>query len=391
MVCLAMAATSHSHHTLRRAPRHLTLVFDINKSIVMADEAGSKSEAQVCNEIIAEVARGAVNGAGEWVWNGSEPGSDAPGTQGLTYADYVHEHWGDSAAADTAANDARKKMRDKLRGQFCATDSPGAQLAPQLQALRAALRLPTAVKQHPRAVDCGLQSRESYLIIPAYFNLMSTLQQCAVRFSVQFRTFGSDLPDVIAEHNAFCCGAHPLSSRADCSEYQICTDTGCATIFRDAAGAVLMRGLQPIDDLNDRASLPDVLYTEQLDIAAFLSGTRCKALALRDHYRYWRDNVESATSGKLIYIDPDDTENLVLVFDDNILQEDAHIIDARCSKTGEPLAFDTVRTNLVRVDAYRALLGGSGLDNYFLQEIMQRWEGGAELRRQLLEQKAEQT
>ena len=51
-------------------------------------------------------------------------------------------------------------------------------------------------------------------IIPAFFELLLHLQKHAVRFDLTFRTFGSDLPEVIREFNAFCSGHHPLYPHA---------------------------------------------------------------------------------------------------------------------------------------------------------------------------------
>ena len=47
-------------------------------------------------------------------------------------------------------------------------------------------------------------------ILPSFFELLLHLQRQRRHFTVVFRTFGSDLPDVIEELNAFCTGQHPL-------------------------------------------------------------------------------------------------------------------------------------------------------------------------------------
>merc|ERR1712146_501308 len=77
-----------------------------------------------------------------------------------------------------------------------------------------------------------------------------------------------------------------------------------------------------------------------------------RTLALRDYWPFWRSNLESASCGKMVFLDSDnlaktmnnnskedknenevnndgDKKRVVLVFDDNVEYHDAHIIDAR--------------------------------------------------------------
>lgn len=51
---------------------------------------------------------------------------------------------------------------------------------------------------------------EYHFIVPAFFRLIQYLQQEKAKFSIIFRTFGSDIPDVIKALNAYCSGGHPL-------------------------------------------------------------------------------------------------------------------------------------------------------------------------------------
>lgn len=51
-----------------------------------------------------------------------------------------------------------------------------------------------------------------YHLIPSFFRTLIYLKKAKREFAITFRTFGSDLPNVIYEHNLFCNGEHPCFS-----------------------------------------------------------------------------------------------------------------------------------------------------------------------------------
>eukprot|EP00953_Heterococcus_sp_UTEX-ZZ885_P024638 13466-Heterococcus_DN1.PRE.1 len=407
-------ATSRANQTTRdkaaRIPRHLTLVFDINKTIVMADAAGNKTESDVYNGILAEITWGSVtqqHGKSEWVWAGKAPNTAQPkdSSAGLmTYSDYVHEvlHC-DEPADSLAINKAKKEARDQLKGSFTDTNAPGQQLRSYYDSLQAAVRLPDAVRSHPFAKHCGLHDRSNYFLISAYFEAIHALTQHNVRFSIQFRTFGSDLPEVLLEHNAYCNGKHPLYKKgqrslngttatalaASAYNYDLRIKLGdadtCGAMYRDDQGIALVCGTHTTPLNRAELSSSTTAITDHKQIVQYMQGTRRSALAIRDHYEYWRANMESAITSKVVYIDIDDPHELVLVFDDNVQRSCAHIIDARCAHTGVALPYrDTQDKHLIRAEPYLALAQNcSGSSNYFIQEICKRWEGGTDLMKKL--------
>ena len=48
-----------------------------------------------------------------------------------------------------------------------------------------------------------------YHIIPSFFRMLMFLKKQKKEFSVAFRTFGSELDNVVYEYNKFCQGEHP--------------------------------------------------------------------------------------------------------------------------------------------------------------------------------------
>jgi hypothetical protein len=416
-------APIRANQTTRKAariPRHLTLVFDINKTIVMADAAGNKTESDVYNGILAEITWGSVvqqHGKSVWTWSGKAPDAAQPKDSSagfMTYSDYVHEVLHRDEPFDSLAiRKDKKKARDQLKGSFTDTSAPGQQLRSYFDSLQAAVKLPDAVRSHPFAQHCGLHNRSNYFLIPAYFEAIHALTQHNVRFSIQFRTFGSDLPEVLLEHNAYCNGKHPLyrkgqrslnrtaatatATTASFCSYDLCIKLGdastCGAMYRDEQGIALVCGTHTTPLNRAELSSSTTAITDHKEIVQFMQGTRCSALAIRDHYEYWRANMESAITSKVVYLDIIDPTELVLVFDDNIQRSCAHIIDARCAHTGVALPYrDTQNKHLIRAEPYLALTQHcSGSSNYCIQEICKRWEGGADLMERLQQEELAHT
>jgi hypothetical protein len=84
---------------------------------------------------------------------------------------------------------------------------------------------------------------------------------------------------------------------------------------------------------------------------------------VRDYWPFWRQSLESASTGKLVFIDqealstdlPKGRPWVPIVFDDNIESDDAHIIDVRDAQ-GREIPFDRVaKRHLIRAEPYLAL------------------------------------
>jgi hypothetical protein len=100
-------------------------------------------------------------------------------------------------------------------------------------------------------------------------------------------------------------------------------------------------------------------------------------MVIRDFWPYWRANLEAASAGKLVLIDRAqwrDERLVTVVFDDNIENDDAHIVDLR-STDGKPIPFQEGKGKvLVRAEPYLALMKP---ESYFMDELMKcinNWE-----------------
>eukprot|EP00903_Cladosiphon_okamuranus_P010270 g9724.t1 len=222
----------------------LILHFDLNKTLIMVDPAGRKTQSQVLNSVLAEICWGHVESAAgaeqapSWKWDGSPPSPEPPcsrdlpssGTQqrqstapapqekhtgnhdgavsvSMSYSDFLHQEFGDAEGKD---NRRMKDIRDEKKGSFTEHGHPGADLRANYLLLQRALSLPEAVAGSPLGEASGLAGRKSYYVLPSFFSCLLALKEAEVDFGVVFRTFGDDIVGVSREYNAFCEGNHPL-------------------------------------------------------------------------------------------------------------------------------------------------------------------------------------
>ncbi|KAG5179355.1 hypothetical protein JKP88DRAFT_327238 [Tribonema minus] len=476
------------------ANQKLTIILDINKTIVMADPAGGQTEDDVCNSVLSEVACGRIDDTSDpprWHWAGGAvcPRHELADPTLVSYADFVHARYADTPLVGMEENQLRKAARRRLKCRFTEPGMAGEGLRGAYTAMQRALRLPRGARAHPAAAAAGLADRATYFIVPAYFDLITTLARCGANFNIQFASFGTDLPRVAREHDAYCAGAHPLShgprldgTDARCGRVDLRIGARAdarAALYRDAAAAALV--LVTLEVPASRAALPGGgSVTSSAAIAEWL--LRARASAVRHCYRHWRDSLEDAHAGNLVFLpcvaaaaapttrsadalrtdklsvdtlsasvlgdvpsadtpstaaasvgdalgadaaDADammstdapraardgdslnadtrgggdllsndargcgsggDCAHHVIVFDDGVEADDAHIVDARCARTGEALGFEAVRAqHLVRAEPFWVSTSGTGRDNYFIREIAKRWCAGAALLERIAE------
>jgi len=93
-----------------------------------------------------------------------------------------------------------------------------------------------------------------YYLLPALFSLFSWLEEQHhegnLRYSLQFRSFGSDLPKIVTEFNALVNGRHPLHPyQALHHRHMINLDDpeGFGSFYRDETGDLM--GLNTCADL----------------------------------------------------------------------------------------------------------------------------------------------
>lgn len=147
---------------------HLVLFFDVNQTVILEDKAGGKTLLEAVNCSLADTAYGRVDAAhGSWVLDPVAPLRGGPGK--TTY--YHH--------LDSTTERATKRALTRI---CTAPDQPCAALAAERDAILAHLR-------------------DSF-VLPSFYAVLHRLALTGRRISIVFRTFGDDLPKLLADFNA---------------------------------------------------------------------------------------------------------------------------------------------------------------------------------------------
>lgn len=201
---------------------------DLNKTLLIADPAGGLSLEDSLASILASSAFGRVSrrDGSPPTWALVDPMlAIAPAEPDLVnYNDFIKQirfpfrdvprSAGDEdRAAAMAFNKVQKDAGRRALSSFTAPDQPGAVFAPVLEALLAKIQVPAGAAEACAASRLAGLREGTCFLLPCYFRLLNYLRRerpDGSRFLAILRTFGTDSGDVIAEHNLWCEGKHPL-------------------------------------------------------------------------------------------------------------------------------------------------------------------------------------
>lgn len=273
-----------------------------------------------------------------------------------------------------------KKLRKVLRQDFTSEGNAGHGLVNDHASLLKKLELPPANGADTTELvqRAGLDASPYFFMVPAFFRFVEHLHDRDIAFNLIFRTYGDDLVRIAQEFNCFCEGKHPFFPHAKMDgsggsidrrihltidEETDATGPRFGTFYRADEFTALVMGTfdQPskddavYNDVSFYKDYRDVRVVEGIPaIHRFLTEEwRAKqtTLAIRDFYPFWFRNCEDATTSKLLTLDPRDDSVHAIFFDDNILEHDAHIVDARNARDGSAIPFEQTKdVNLVRVE-----------------------------------------
>eukprot|EP00899_Mesostigma_viride_P017433 jgi/Mesvir1/25691/Mv01890-RA.1 len=388
----------------------LILHMDINKTIIMRDNVQNTDLDSMVNVLLSDCAWGRLHKGPTWEAVGrlanDRPLSDP---ELMTYRSFLDSFLlplmqGYGKEVDTI-NEEIKQKRQVLKRSFTCRGQPGEMFSGVHDRLLRALEMSQHVHVPPDiAGKAGHMEQVS--ILPSFLRLLRHLHSRGRRFSVVFRTFGTDILEVAEEMNLFCVGKHPLapSVRMDgvecgshrgshtsgetiTTDLRIYPDENVGVFLRDGfgpdgttlaipcgtnllgAGAVSRQLLDeeaPVE-CEQRTTFREI-YNEIIARCCAHGNTRNTTLALRDYYKFWKAHQERAKAGKLLLIDPSDEEIHQIFFDDNISNGSAHIVDVRDVRTGAPLPFSEANFKyIMKVDAMNAILD----DRYFIRAVHQ--------------------
>ena len=237
-------------------------------------------------------------------------------------------------------------------------------------------------------------SREGYhFIIPAFFELLLHLQKQGRDFAIVFRTFGSDIPEVAAELNLFCTGQHPCYPHArfdgtnGTMDLRLHFPQSTAVLHRSDSLISIISGTHIAVKNVPSAPLPKDISIIQVPISkeksssstlspvldfivknAFPESSLRRSFSLGDCYQYWAQHLEHSSAGKLLVVNNNDNDSSQveqIFLDDNIEEDDAHIVDVRY-ESGEIVPFaQALNKYIFRVDPLAAIFDSQ----YFIRAL----------------------
>jgi hypothetical protein len=227
------------------------------------------------------------------------------------------------------------------------------------------------------------------LLIPSFFRLIQELKKNKREFAIIFRTFGTELKDVIEEFNLFCRGNHPLFNgkhgtpriRFDGkskSKDMIIDFHNIGYMSRVPAETTFVIGThkrhpatENIEEFHSGGIEEGVIVVHSdfpsIHVAIQERLYKAASMAISDDYEYWNSNGETGEFGKLLLVDENDYAVQHIFFDDNVEVDETHIVDVRDVVTGEALPFrKTINKYVFRVDPYRAIVE----QDYFYKSVL---------------------
>ena len=283
-------------------------------------------------------------------------------------------------AARLSLDDALEKALKQPDWDASATDSPWLRIDnPKIskETLLKALKWPEGIERNDK-----LCNGQYHFIFPSFFNAMTQLFKANRKFTIVFRTFGSDLERIRNAMNEFASGNHPQYRYDGCEEMLIPT----SRMWKGRYG----NGLYPPEGKKSITSKSEANYTltsqneknckttldKEEDIINALESRNIprSAVACQDHYEWWKFHDYIPSSGKPMWITEDD-ESVQHIFFDDCIHKSAldSIVSVRHRKSaGDVFKFMNGEEiinlhgfNLVRVQTIDAIMD----HNYFLNKI----------------------
>lgn len=337
---------------------HLVLNFDVNNTVVMIDSATGADAKGLLSMVFSNSAWGKIEFdesgvAVRWVLQHAELTPTRP-VQGLqTYSEFVvlQHPFSTTKLADKAAErnamEAVKQSRREALWAFTEPGMPGESLRPRLLDMEKQLLLPEDVRGTDKAIAAGLVG-DHVQLLPAFLHLLRELKRAGRSFTLIFRTFGRDLPQLQKELQALCENRHPLFPESDKvvldgsdgqPDYRMCLDSqeSCGTFFRDPQNndfmALVMGTLDQPKALEQ--GLPfwgdhqvEVFEGSEAVFERYSKlAVQRRTVALRDFYQGWAAVGSKSHGGKPFFLGRIDPGMHSIFFDDHITASNPKIVD----------------------------------------------------------------
>lgn len=330
---------------------HLVLHFDVNQTMVLNDSVKKQSVADVVNNLLAEEAWG-ITSRGEtdeassvWKVMGELVEClllDRPENT-LTYAEWLNkQHPGKD----------NKKLREQRAGVFTEKGQPGESLR-EIFDLLCQLAMP---EEDPQT--------RALCVLPAFYHFLVDLWSLNRVFSVVFRSFGEDLPNVVKDFNSFCEGEkegfpdvrfNGTKEGPDLRIYAMNTGSwfrsdndyvgivwGSTDLEKELVGYFKETKEPPIAGEGGAGSLSDFVNKQNAKSEGGCSKISCTTglmecckelhwrtsrpvgMALREYFPLWHKQGRHGRYAKMLIVSRFDETRHDIFFDDNIEEEGDH-------------------------------------------------------------------
>jgi hypothetical protein len=342
---VALLVIVATHFVLKWLRRKLSappicIHFDVNETIMLGDPAGGDSYEDSLHKILAKVAfvrpvapGSSARGAGrwaDWTWHDGSPLDPLLRDPSAPPPPLLTEAFEDPPGCVRFYN--VPELKRAFAKCFASKGSPGAIYAETLEGLRAQLRWPDGVPRDP--VLCSEEGYHRFL--PAFFETLVELRRRRWPYSVVVRTFGTDLPHLLAALDAFGRGRHPHHAGLRAPEFSIPPERTWRGRYDAKSGSFnLMRHDSKADeDAGSGASgaSGDGFVGAFMSEAAMLAelegpldrggGAGGRLSAIQDDYGWWKGAGYSPGAGKPLWLtqEPGGANRRFrhIFFDDNI-------------------------------------------------------------------------
>lgn len=303
--------------TFCQKKQHITLVFDVNRTILIEDKAAGKNQRDELATIIASYCSGTIeqSPSGELTWRLASDQLGLPNkSKGhLSYYDFLRKIFPFPTLNETNENNHQlieniKKKRREMKKCFFDSGQPGERLFFHLQKL-----LENSIHEN------------GFSLLPSFYETIIHFltKQKNIEISICFRTFGDDLAQIQKEWNLFCLGKHPSYRNFIFPQLQLeKKNMGC--FFRNgpkSENSFLLMGTTKAPNLKENMNLwkkennnkEIKIFSGFSEIDNFFQSSfkEKTSLGIRDFYPWWVSQAEKSNSGKLFFIinEKEESEN----------------------------------------------------------------------------------
>ncbi|EAS03685.2 Dpy-30 motif protein (macronuclear) [Tetrahymena thermophila SB210] len=396
--------------------KKLILHFDVNKTIILQDQAKGYSKEDHLHLILSRQAWGKLEQKDEkspimWKLYHNHFTSQQPEKDMIDYHSYVKSLYPLKTEQEEPDNESRQRYnkqmkanRQNLFNNFVKTGGVGIKLKPEYDRIMKAISMPKLVAEFvkneqakaEKEEDTGAQTSQNmfqhleedkiydlfqdgkYYMLPSFFKTMINLKKQKREFAIVFRTFGSELQNVIREINSFCAGEHPSfngRNNMPIIKFDGSKNNKNFRIKKFHQGLFYRNKSDRIEDCqlvlgttkrneNPQVKLQD-FYAEEIkagtvkivngpheiqSIIQELLKESC-GLGFQDDFLSWDHFDRKIQCSKPLIIDQQDYQTQHIFFDDNVWNDDDCIVDVRDCISGQQIPLKrSMNKYMVKVD-----------------------------------------